>query len=166
LPCCASCQTSKQWGSTPVLFFYNTKLNKLDTQKLRIEIMSLSYHPSRLADVFVRVVAMHRWLALPVPLRHDYELIGWPVATESVSDLRILNQAIDLPEGAAPWLDRSRGPRVLYILFWHLLHEHFASRRSPTKGSFKKFITISILLAECALLSLNPPYIAHRCRPF
>jgi hypothetical protein len=50
----------------PVCFLYNTELNKLVTQKLRIEIMSLSYHPLRLADVSVHAVAVHRGLALSV----------------------------------------------------------------------------------------------------
>jgi hypothetical protein len=35
-------------------------------QKLRIEIMSLSYHPLRVADVFVRAIAVHRGLAMLV----------------------------------------------------------------------------------------------------
>jgi hypothetical protein len=39
---------------------------KLVTQKLRIEIMSLSYHPLRLVDVSVHAVAVHRGLALLV----------------------------------------------------------------------------------------------------
>jgi hypothetical protein len=40
-------------------------------QTLRIEIMSLSYHPLRLADVSVYAIAVYRLLAhliLPVPL--------------------------------------------------------------------------------------------------
>jgi hypothetical protein len=43
----------------PVCFLYNTELNKLVTQKLRIEIMSLSYHPLRLADVSIHAVVVH-----------------------------------------------------------------------------------------------------------
>jgi hypothetical protein len=35
-------------------------------QKLRIKIMSLSYHPLRLADMSVCTVVVHRGLALPV----------------------------------------------------------------------------------------------------
>jgi hypothetical protein len=44
---------------------------KLVMQTLRIEIMSLSYHPLRLADVSVYAIAVYRLLAhliLPVPL--------------------------------------------------------------------------------------------------
>jgi hypothetical protein len=67
----------------------------LVTQKLKIEIMSLSYHPLRLADVFIHTIVVHRRLALPVlpvSLWHGSELIGCPVATEPVPGLRILNQ--------------------------------------------------------------------------
>jgi hypothetical protein len=46
-------------GIDPVRFFYNTKLNKIVTQKLRIEIMSRSYHPLHLADVSIYAVAVH-----------------------------------------------------------------------------------------------------------
>jgi hypothetical protein len=53
-------------GIDLVCFFCNTKLNMLVTQKLRIEIMSLSYHPLHLVDVSIRVVAVHRGLALLV----------------------------------------------------------------------------------------------------
>jgi hypothetical protein len=59
--------------------------------------MSLSYHPLRLAGVFIHIVAVHRGLAppvQPVPLRHGSELIGHPVATKSVTCLLILNQPI------------------------------------------------------------------------
>jgi hypothetical protein len=77
-------------------------------------MMSLSYHPLRLADVYVYAVAVHRGLALPVhpvPLQHGSELIERSVAAELVPDLLILNQPIDPhPEGAAHWLDRPRGP--------------------------------------------------------
>jgi mRNA-degrading endonuclease toxin of MazEF toxin-antitoxin module len=69
-------------------------------QKLRIELMSLSYHPLHLADVSVRVIAVHRGLALlvcPVLLRHGSELDGHPVAVELVPGLQRLNQQIDLP---------------------------------------------------------------------
>jgi hypothetical protein len=82
-------------------------------QKLRIKMMSLSYHPLHLMDVSVHAVAVHRGLALPVhpvPLRHGSELIRRPVAAEPVLGLLILNQPIDPLEGAAPWSDRSRGP--------------------------------------------------------
>jgi hypothetical protein len=37
----------------PILAFYSTELNKLVMQKLRIEIMSLSYHPLHLAGIFI-----------------------------------------------------------------------------------------------------------------
>jgi hypothetical protein len=37
-------------------------------QKLRIELMSISYHPLHLVDVSVRVIAVHRGLALSVHL--------------------------------------------------------------------------------------------------
>jgi hypothetical protein len=73
--------------------------------------MSLSYHPLCPVDVSVRVAAVHWGLALPVPLRHDPELIGHPVAVEPVPCLLILNQPIDSLKGAALWSDRSRGPR-------------------------------------------------------
>jgi hypothetical protein len=86
---------------------------KLVTQKLRTEIMSLSYHPLHLADVSVRTVAVNRGLAMqvrPILLRHGSELVGCLVATEPVPSLRILNQPIDPPEGAAPWSNRSCEP--------------------------------------------------------
>jgi hypothetical protein len=53
-------------GVGPIRFLCNTELNKLVTQKLRTEIMSLSYHHLRLADVSVCAIAMHRGLALLV----------------------------------------------------------------------------------------------------
>jgi hypothetical protein len=74
-------------------------------QKLRIEIMSLSYHPLHLADVSIRAVAMHRGIALlvqPIRLRHGSELVGRSVAVEPVLGLLILNQPIDPPECANP----------------------------------------------------------------
>jgi hypothetical protein len=56
-------------------------------------------------------------------------------------------------------------PHISYsdniLLFRHLLHGHFASRQSPTKASFRKFLTISNHSAESAPLSLNPSYIAR-----
>jgi hypothetical protein len=58
-------------GIGSVLAFYNTELNKLVKQKLRIEIMSLSYHPLCLADMSVHAIVVHRLLAysvLPVEL--------------------------------------------------------------------------------------------------
>jgi hypothetical protein len=83
-------------------------------QKLRNEIMSLSYHPLRLVDMSIGGVAVHRGLALPVQpvsIRHGSELVGRPIATEPIPGLRILNQTIDPPlEGVAPWSDRSCGP--------------------------------------------------------
>jgi hypothetical protein len=48
------------------------------------------------------------------------------------------------------------------ILFRHLLHWYFASRRTPAKASFTKFFAISNHSVECAPLSLNPSYIARR----
>jgi hypothetical protein len=36
-------------GLDPIHFLYNIELNKLVTQKLRIEIMSLSYYPKGVA---------------------------------------------------------------------------------------------------------------------
>jgi hypothetical protein len=84
--------------SAPVRSFYNTDLNKLVTQKLRIEIMSLSYHLLRLVDVSIHVVAVHRVLACSVlPLRHNSKLAGRSVAAELFPDLRVLNQPIDPP---------------------------------------------------------------------
>jgi hypothetical protein len=56
------------------------------------------------------------------------------------------------------WLDISYSDNIL--LFWHLLHGHFALRRSPAKASFRKFFATSNHSAECAPLSLNPSYIA------
>jgi hypothetical protein len=41
---------------------------KLVTQKLRIQIMSLSYHPLHLADVSIRAVAVNWGLDLLDPL--------------------------------------------------------------------------------------------------
>jgi hypothetical protein len=67
---------------------------------LRIEIMSISYHPLRLADVSVCTIAVHRGLALPVHpvlLQHGSELVGCLVAAEPVPGLLILNQPIDPP---------------------------------------------------------------------
>jgi hypothetical protein len=66
-------------------------------QKLRIKIMSLSYHPLHLVDVPVRVVAVHQGLALPVLFRHGSELVRRPVVVEPVPNLLILNQPVDLP---------------------------------------------------------------------
>jgi hypothetical protein len=69
-------------------------------QKLRTEVISLSYHPLRLADVSIRAVAVHRGLALsvhPILLQHGSELVGRQVAVESVPGLRILSQPIDPP---------------------------------------------------------------------
>jgi hypothetical protein len=69
-------------------------------QKLRIEIMSLSYHPLRLADVSIRTVTVHQGLALPVILvllRHGSELVGCLVTDEPVPGLWILNQPINHP---------------------------------------------------------------------
>jgi hypothetical protein len=48
------------------------------------------------------------------------------------------------------------------LLFWHLLRRHFASRRWPAKGSFRKFFATSNHSAKCAPLSLNLSYITHR----
>jgi hypothetical protein len=48
------------------------------------------------------------------------------------------------------------------ILFRHLFHGHFTSRRSPAKASFSKFFAISNHSTECATLLLNPSYIARR----
>jgi hypothetical protein len=62
--------------------------------------MSLSYHPLHLADVSVCAVAVHILLTYPVlsvPLRHDTKLVGCPIAAESVPNLRILRQPIDVP---------------------------------------------------------------------
>jgi hypothetical protein len=82
-------------------------------QKLRIEIMSLSYHPPCLADVSISAVAVHRGLALPVltvPVQHDSKLIGCPVVAEPAPGILILNQPINPPGGGGPWLDRPCGP--------------------------------------------------------
>jgi hypothetical protein len=83
-----------------VLAFCNTELNKLVTQKLRIEIMSLSCHSLCLADVSVCTIAMHRVLAhlvLSDPLKHGSKLVRCPIAVEPVSGLRILHQPIGVP---------------------------------------------------------------------
>jgi hypothetical protein len=57
-------------------------------------------------------------------------------------------------------------PNISYsdsiLLFRHLLHRHFTSRRSPAKAIFRKFFAISNHSAECAPLLLNPSYIARR----
>jgi hypothetical protein len=69
-------------------------------QNLRIEIMKPSYHPLGLADVSVRVVAVHQLLTqlvLSVPFRHNSKVLGCPPVAEPVTDLRILNQPIDCP---------------------------------------------------------------------
>jgi hypothetical protein len=82
----------------PSTFLLQYRINKLVTQKLRIEIMSISYHPLRLADVSIHTVAVHRGLALPVLpilLQHSSELIGGLVDAEPVPGLLILNQPID-----------------------------------------------------------------------
>jgi hypothetical protein len=74
--------------------------------------MSLSYHSLCLTDVSIYTIAVHRGLALLVrlvPLGHGSELIGRPLLAEPVLGLQRLNQPIDPPEGAAPWLDRSHG---------------------------------------------------------
>jgi hypothetical protein len=63
------------------------ELNKFLTQKLRIEIMSLFYHPLHLTDVSLHAIVVHRGLALPVPLRHGFELVRRPVAAELVPGL-------------------------------------------------------------------------------
>jgi hypothetical protein len=62
--------------------------------------MSLSYHPLHLADVSVCTIVGHQGLALlvhPIPLLHDSELVGHPVAAELVSGLLVLNQPIKPP---------------------------------------------------------------------
>jgi hypothetical protein len=82
-------------GFGPVLAFCNTELNKLVTQKLRIKIICLSYHPLHPVDVFVHAVAVNRLLTQSVLLQHDSKLIGHPPAIEPVPGLQILNQSID-----------------------------------------------------------------------
>jgi hypothetical protein len=57
------------------------------------------------------------------------------------------------------WPDISYSDNIL--LFWHLLHGHFASRRLLAKASFRKFFTTLNHLPECAPLLLNLSYIAH-----
>jgi hypothetical protein len=67
--------------------------------------MSLSYHPLHLTDMSVYAIAVHRGLALLillVLLQHGSELVGRLVAAKPVPSLRILNQLIDPPKGAAP----------------------------------------------------------------
>jgi hypothetical protein len=69
-------------------------------QKLRIEIMSVSYQPLRLADMSICAVTVHRLLAQPVLLVllcHDSKLVGRQLAAELVLGLHILNQPIDRP---------------------------------------------------------------------
>jgi hypothetical protein len=58
------------------------------------------------------------------------------------------------------WLDISYSDNIL--LFDHLLHGHFASRRPPAKASFRKFFATSNHSTECAPLSLNPSYIVRQ----
>jgi hypothetical protein len=60
----------------------------------------------------------------------------------------------------AMWSNISYADNIL--LFWHLLHGHFALRRSPAKASFRKFFAISNHSAECAPLLLNPSCITRR----
>jgi hypothetical protein len=87
-------------GLDPVHFLYNTELNKLVTQKFRIEIMSLPYHPLHLADLSNHAIVVHRGLALsvcPVLLLHGSELIRRPILAEPVPSLQRLNQPIDPP---------------------------------------------------------------------
>jgi hypothetical protein len=55
----------KVMGFDPCTFLLEHRI-KLVTQKLRIEIVSLSYHPLRLANVSICIIAVHRGLALPV----------------------------------------------------------------------------------------------------
>jgi hypothetical protein len=62
--------------------------------------MSLFYHPLRLADESVHVIAVHRLIAQPVlsvPLQHGSKLIRRSPAAEPVPGLQILNQPIDRP---------------------------------------------------------------------
>jgi hypothetical protein len=49
-------------GFDPSMFLLQYRI-KLVTQKLRIEIMSISYHPLCLADVSIHVVAVRQGLA-------------------------------------------------------------------------------------------------------
>jgi hypothetical protein len=63
-------------------------------------MMSLSYHPLRLADMCVHAIAVHRLLAhpvLPILLRHGSKFIRRPLVAQPVPGLRILNQPIDRP---------------------------------------------------------------------
>jgi hypothetical protein len=67
-------------------------------EKLRTEIMSLSYHPLDLADVSIRVIAVHQllaWPVLPIPLQHGSKLVRHPPTTKPIPGLQILNQPID-----------------------------------------------------------------------
>jgi hypothetical protein len=99
-------------GISLVLAFCNIELNKFVTQKLRIEIMNLSYHPLRLADVSDHAVAVHQLcpqLVLLVPHRHGSKLVGHPTIVEPVPSLWILHQPIDHPLKVL-WSDRSHRP--------------------------------------------------------
>jgi hypothetical protein len=81
----------------PVLAFCNTEfniINKLVTQNLRIEIMSIipSYGSCRHVRLRHSSAPM-TW----VLLRDDSKVLGHPLATEPVPGLQILNQPIDHP---------------------------------------------------------------------
>jgi hypothetical protein len=97
-------------------------------KKLRIKIMSLSYHHLCLEDVFIHAVAVHRGLSLlvlPVSLQHGSKLIGRPVATEPVLGLWMLNQPIDPPLKVL--LLGQIDPMDLYGL--HLLLQHLRAKK-------------------------------------
>jgi hypothetical protein len=109
-------------------------------QKLRIKLMSLSYHPLHLADVSIDTVAVHRGLALPVHpvlLRYGSELVGHLVAAEPVPCLWRLNQPIDLPLkvlllGQIDHVDLAR---------LHLLLQHLREKRIKFTCQSQKSIT-------------------------
>jgi hypothetical protein len=66
-------------------------------QKLRIEIISLSYHPLHLVDVSVCVVVVHQLLAHPVLPVLNSKLVKRPIVVEPIPGLRILHQPTDRP---------------------------------------------------------------------
>jgi hypothetical protein len=54
----SGCYNIEVMGFDPSTFLLQ-RIIKLVTQKLRIEIMSLSYHPLRLVDVSIHAIAEH-----------------------------------------------------------------------------------------------------------
>jgi hypothetical protein len=83
------------------------------------------YNPLGLQDVFVRVVAVHRWLAqpiLPVLLWDSSKAIERPLAAKPVPGIQILDQQIDHPKKvlvlgkwAALWITTTLWAEMIYL---------------------------------------------------